>query len=148
MKKFQFIASAALAMSALASCAQVDIPKKASEHFDSHFTNTSHVKWEQEGNEFEVEFHMNGQEHSAKYSSQGEWMETEKELKVKELPEFIAEAIKAKYKDAEIEEAEWVITPDGEFYELEVESNDQTFEVKISKDGQVISSVVSEDHED
>jgi hypothetical protein len=48
-------------------------------------------------------------------------METEREMDASELPESIASALDKDYPGYELSELDYVLTPEGEFYEVEIE---------------------------
>ena len=71
------------------------------------------------------------------------WLETEMEIKFSKLPESVKAVLKADYAEYKVEEVVWVETPDGKFYEVEVElekrGQELEFEILFSQDGKIIS---------
>ena len=60
----------------LFACAQTP-PKSVTDSFNSKFAEATKVKWDQEeANEWEAEFKMNGSEISASFDNAGTWLET------------------------------------------------------------------------
>lgn len=116
-----------------------DVPQKVKEEFGKKFPNAQKVKWDKENDtEWEAEFKMNGKEYSANFTNDGTWKETEQEIKVSELPDAVKKTLEKEFAGYKIEEAEISETPQGTFYEVEVEKGKQEFEVLLSKDGKVL----------
>ncbi|MDP4933401.1 MAG: PepSY-like domain-containing protein [Salibacteraceae bacterium] len=152
MKNKALNSSLVLIILALSACGQTEvnhqIKAKAEKHLIQNFKAATNINWDQEGDEIEAEFEEAGINYSVKYSAQGEWLETEKELNADALPAEIIAAINAKFANAEIEDAEWVETAKESFYELNVEADHSDYEVKLTPNGNIISSTIEEDEED
>ncbi len=135
MKKSIFII-AALAFG-LFACAQTP-PKSVTDNFAEKFSSATKVKWDQEEiNEWEAEFKMNGSEMSASFDNAGIWLETEKKIGKKDLPASVSTAIKAKFPNAKIEEASEIQTPDFKGYEVALENGETDMEVLVTADGKL-----------
>jgi hypothetical protein len=127
---------AVLAIS-LGACAQ-NPPKSVADNFNMKFQNATKVKWDQEEeNEWEAEFKMNGDAMSASFDNAGKWLETEKELKKNELPANVLKAVKASYVDWKIEAVESIETPDFKGYELGIEKGKEEHEILVTADGKI-----------
>ena len=133
---------------ALMACAQnANPPKAVSSAFSEKFGTVKSVKWDQEeANEWEAEFKMNGNEMSASFDNAGKWLETESEINKKDLPENIVNAFKAQYEGWKIEQVEKIEKPDFVGYEMSIEQEDNEKEILISRDGQI--TVKKEKRED
>jgi len=69
----------------LQSCGQ-SVPEKVKSAFAGKFPNASSVKWDKENDEeWEAEFKMDGKEYSANFTVDGNWKETEYEIKKSEI---------------------------------------------------------------
>tara|TARA_A100000171_G_scaffold53024_1_gene75504 strand:- start:6423 stop:6896 length:474 start_codon:yes stop_codon:yes gene_type:complete len=150
MKVKQTMIVLALLLANLA-CAQVEAPKAVQDAFKAKFTNAKSVEWEmEEEGEYEANFKMNKVEMSANFKSDGTWLETETEIKEKNLPEAVKATLKAKYDGYEVEETTKIEKPNGVVqYEAEIEKDEETLEVIFNANGTVISSkVVNEDDEE
>ncbi len=145
MKKSVFII-AVLAISIVA-CAQTP-PKSVSDNFNSKFSGATKVKWEQEEeNEWEAEFKMNGEEMSASFDNAGKWLETEKELKKNELPATVLDAVNTEYAGYKIEEAAEIEKPDFKGYEFGIEKGEEELEILVSADGSITVNKESEEED-
>jgi len=135
MKKSIFMI-AALAFG-LFACAQTP-PKAVTDNFAKKFSSATKVKWDQEEeNEWEAEFKMNGTEMSASFDNAGKWMATEAELSEKDLPAAVLKAVKAAYGDWKIEDVESIETPEMKGYELGIEKGKEELEITVTADGKI-----------
>ena len=115
---------------------KVQAPEATRAAFMKAYPSASKVKWEKEGQDFEVNFMQGKKEMSAVYNAAGVLQETEEEINVKELPASVQEYVKAHYKGS-ISEAAKVMKSNGEVnYEAEVNKVDLIFD----KDGKFIKT--------
>jgi len=132
----------------LVACAQ-NPPKSVADNFNMKFQNATKVKWDQEEtNEWEAEFKMNGEAMSASFDNAGNWLETEKELKKKELPAAVLNAFNSKYAGYKVDEASTIEKPDFKGYELGIEKGKEDLEILITADGTITSVKNVEEGED
>jgi hypothetical protein len=126
-------------------------PEAAKKTFTEKFPSASDTEWSQEDeNVWEAEFEMDDKEYTACFSADGEWMETEWELGVEELPDTVVNVMAARYAGYGIDEVEWVDSPEFIGYELELEKEgdeDAGMEVLITPEGQVIKEEAEEEDE-
>lgn len=121
----------------LFACAQTP-PKAVTDNFAKKFSSATKVKWDQEEeNEWEAEFKMNGTEMSASFDNAGKWMATEAELSEKDLPAAVLKAVKAAYGDWKIEDVESIETPEMKGYELGIEKGKEELEITVTADGKI-----------
>lgn len=109
---------------ALPAKKQLQPPATVEKAFEQKFPNATNVHWGKENaKEWEAEFVLKGENISANFTSDGKWVETEKEIKATELPTAVAEAIKKQYPGWSITEAD----------KTETEKNGTIYEVAIKK---------------
>ncbi len=132
----------AIAVSAQAPSAQpakktVVTPEAVKKAFDQKFPSATKVKWGMENaKEWEAEFNFKGSEFSANFTSDGTWVETEKEIKVTELPKAVADAIAKQYAGWAITEADRTETAkNGTIYEADIKNGKGKKEVAFKEDG-------------
>lgn len=137
-------------VSAFQACAQGQVPLQIKASFESKFANAKSVQWEIENDtEWEAEFKLNRKEMSANFDLNGNLLETETEIKVKDLPPAVLETIKNEFADYKIEEAEKVEKPDGTFlYEVELEKGKEEIEVIFPADGKFMRKALSEEEKE
>lgn len=146
MKKSIFMV--AVLVISLIACAQ-NPPKSVADNFKMKFQNATKVKWDQEEeNEWEAEFKMNGDEMSASFDNAGKWLETEKELKKNELPAAVLEAVNAEYAGYKMEEAAEIEKPDFKGYELGIEKGEEELEILVAADGRITVNKESEEEDE
>src|SRR6516165_5290878 len=84
------------------------IPKKVMEAIKNRFPNAEITSAEKETEDgkvvYDIELKHDGRKYEMDIQEDGTIVEIEKEIKLKDLPEAVAKAIKAKYPDAKIEE--------------------------------------------
>lgn len=132
----------------LQSCGQ-SVPEKVKSAFAGKFPNASSVKWDKENDkEWEAEFKMEGREYSANFTVDGNWKETEYEIKKSEIPQAVKDAVAKDYSGYDIEDVEKTETPEYEAYELELEKGEETVEVIFSSDGKMIKKKVKHEEEE
>lgn len=129
----------------LGSCKQkLNVPSAVQEAFEQKFLNTQEASWEydSENNLWEVEFLVDETELSAVFNADGEWMETEMDIPFSELPQMIQDALNTDYPDYNIEELEWIESPEGVFYEvdfaLDNAGEESELEILFASDGSVV----------
>ena len=129
----------------LGSCKQkLNVPSAVQEAFEQKFLNPQDASWEydSENNLWEVNFLVDETKLSAVFNADGEWMETEMDIPFSELPEVIQDALNADYPDYNIEELEWIESPEGVFYEVDFalinEGEESELEILFASDGSVV----------
>jgi predicted small lipoprotein YifL len=137
------------------ACGQkTDVPAKVKNAFEQKVSNAKDVEWEYDSEDkvWEVEYEIGKDEFTSAFDENGKWVETEKEIKFSELPEPVKATLKADYSDYEVEEVEFVETPDGKFYEVEVElekdDKEVEYELLIAPDGKVVKKEQEKDDEE
>ncbi len=135
------------ACSGAQSIKQSEVPTAVMKAFQEKFSQAKSVAWEKESEtELEAEFKLNGDEMSANFAQDGTWLETESEIKQKDLPEAVKSTLKREFADYEVEECEKVATPEqAEAYELELEKGENTIEVVMDKNGTVLKQEIAEE---
>jgi hypothetical protein len=120
-------------------------PMNIEKSFNTKAPSAERVEWKyDEGdNRWEVDYEKDGTDCSMAFSRSGDWLETEMEMKMKDIPEAVRATIKSDFADYDIDEVEYVETPEGSFYELEAATKEgdeeKQYEIKISPEGEVVS---------
>lgn len=125
MKKLLFLFALGLGLTFTAA-AQKTPPQAVVATFNQKFPGATDVDWDKEKNgEWEAGFKLNGTEMSANFSDAGQWLETETEIAVSELPQAVRTALQGK----RIKEAARIQKADGStVYEAEVRRKDLLFD--------------------
>ena len=129
----------------LFACSQIP-PKPVSDNFTEKFAGATKVKWEQEEeNEWEAEFKMNDSAMSACFDNSGNWLNTEAEIKEKDLPANVLTAIKVAYPGWKIESVESIESPDFKGFELGIEKGKEELEIMVTASGEITVNEESEE---
>ncbi len=152
MKKLTFIAALVLAVT-MNSCAQKseskNVPEKVLSALNAKFPDAKKVEWEMEtDSEWEAEFKWNGKQYSANFSTEGEWHETEYEIKESEIPSNIRAILDQYFSEYKIEEPEISETSMGKSYEMEIEAGKEEYEVTIDTKGNLTKKKESEENDE
>ena len=125
-----------------------DVPENVKESFKQKFPSIKKTKWDKENeSEWEAEFNMNGKKYSANFSTNGEWLETEYEIRKSDIPEKVRIIMAHNFSKYKIEEAEIAETPSGKFYEFEIKQGKEEFEIVFDAQGNITSKKKIEEDE-
>ena len=104
--------------------------------FNQLYPEAQFVTWEREYGKIKAEFLNNGAEADAWFEADGTWIRTETTVPRSALPQPVLDFVASNYAGYHIDDAEWVETPNGEYYELDLEKGDKLeFNLHILPDG-------------
>lgn len=105
------------------------VPENVKSSLSKNFSGYSNVKWEKENENFEATFKINQKTFAAVIESTGVLIETEEEIKIKDLPSEAISYIQKKYPRKKIKEAAKITDSKGIVtFEAEVGSKDLIFD--------------------
>lgn len=124
------MAAGLISVSALAQIKQdKEIPASVKTAFQKAYPEAKAVKWEKEGDHFEVEFKQEKLEQSVVLDAQGNILETEVEIAVSELPKKASDYVIEHYKGQVLKEAARITDAKGTVtYEAEIKGKDLIFD--------------------
>jgi len=101
------------------------VPAEVTEAFKAKYPNTSNAEWKDKQRFFQVNYEMDDVRYESRFTSKGEWIETEKELQEDQLPAEVMDAYnKSKFTDWELKSMSWVQSKaNGVQYRLFVRKN-------------------------
>ncbi len=147
MKRFFMILAVAVTVMALLSCEKYEDGKPAKEvrtEFKNMYPDAKDVEWEAEAGYWKVSFETGKapavQEHEAWYDVSGNWIRTETDIVASALPQSVKDALAAsEYASVVLSgsDIEYVETPDGNYYEMEVRYGGVEIALKVTEDGEV-----------
>lgn len=125
----------------LISCNRPNIPDEVKNAFNDRFKDVRSVNWQmEEPGEFEAEFKLNGVKTSATFDKDGNWKETEAQIKIQDVPDEISKILEIKYAGYDIRETTMVDTPEyQDAYEIVLSSKDNDLELVFSSGGKILS---------
>jgi hypothetical protein len=117
-----------------------EVPAAVRSTFARNFPKATGTKWSKESDtEFEAEFKNGSLEQAANFNQNGDWLITETEIKMSELPAAVTSTISKEFPGYKIQETEKAETPgEGSFYEVELKKDKIKSTVQISADGKVL----------
>lgn len=117
------------------------IPADAKTAFVAKFPTAQKVKWSVEKpGEFEAEFKLNGVETSALLDAKGNVLETETEIKDRELPQGVKATIAKDFSGYKMDEIEKAIDAKGATtFEMEAVKGKDKFEISFDQNGKLLS---------
>lgn len=108
---------------------EADVPAAVKTAFSKQYPNTKAEKWEKEGANYEVEFHVNKTETSAVFDAAGTFIASEVEISVSDLPKAVSDYVTKNMPGKKIKEASKITTAAGKVsYEAEVGGDDYLFD--------------------
>lgn len=108
---------------------EANVPPAVKSAFASKFKDVENVKWLEEDEKYEAEFEMNDVGMSANFDKNGNILETESEISIKELPAAINTYVTQKLSGAAIKEAAKITDAKGKItYEAEINDEDYIFD--------------------
>lgn len=142
---------AVIATLSLGACGQSNekVPEKVQKAFTQKFPNAQKVKWTEENEEeWEAEFRMKGMEYSANYDEEGNWKETEHEIRKSEIPGVVNRTLESEFGSYKVKESEISETAKGKVFEFQLKKSGTKKEVAIDANGKVVNKDQSSEKED
>lgn len=100
-----------------------NVPAAVQAAFNQRYPNASVKEWEKENGLIKADFWNGAQESEAWFLPDGTWVRTETDIPAATLPQAVLDYVAANYAGFRVDDAEYVETPEGDFYELELEKN-------------------------
>jgi uncharacterized membrane protein YkoI len=97
---------------------------------------------------YEADFELADRDHSVTVDEAGKVLEESAEIDVKSLPAPVVEAVKKKFPNAKIEDAEEVKADGKTFYDIEVEVGDVDHDLRVDATGKILSDETSHEEHD
>ncbi len=140
MKKYVMILSAMFMAISFTACSQSKAPVAVKTAFSKKFPTVKKTNWDREGKtRWEAEFKLNGKEMSANFDLQGNWKETETDLKENTLPANVDSVLNSQFSGYKVKEVAFSETPERNAYEIVIKKGESKLEVTIDKAGKLLS---------
>ncbi len=150
MRRIFAVIAIMTAMITMASCEKYEDGRPSKDvrnEFSRMYPDAWGVEWELErtlkGSCWEVEFYTGTApdqiKHTAWYDGDGNWLETETELRLTSIPQEIKDLISTEFVNSMLAEhsVEYHETPTGNFYRFDVYVNGIEVEVDVTEEGKV-----------
>lgn len=136
MKKLAFTIVVSICILA---CERAKVPQKIQESFTAKVPVAADIVWTIEGDIYQVDYMLSSKHTTAYYDEQGQWLETETELAVDELPHNVLQTLQTKMGEYTILDIELVETREGELlYEVDLQKDNKTYDILFNKDGKIL----------
>lgn len=119
------------------------IPEVVESAFKAKYPKAKNVSWEKDSHGyFEAKFEIRNQKYRADFSADGSWVETEANIKFKDLPEAVQDAVEREYDKDDIVEIEQVDSATkGIFYDVEIdEKGKKKIDIEYDALGRIIGT--------
>ncbi|GAA4323428.1 hypothetical protein GCM10023115_52150 [Pontixanthobacter gangjinensis] len=117
-----------------------EVPEAVQLAFQKKYPEENDPDWRQDDHGYwESHFKKDGEKYRADFNADGSWVETENDIKKKNLPDAVKKVIKEEYSEYEITEVEHVMNAEkGEFFDVEFKQKGKNKDVMFRKDGSII----------
>lgn len=141
MKKL-VIVTFLLSVTFLSANGQKSVPENIKKEFMQKYPEAKVVKWDnEEGNEWEAGFQLNGKEMSASYDMTGRWLESEAAITFDMLPPAAQNTIKTDYSGFKPVETLILENPQMKGYEVVLKKGNNRVTIVFKSDGTILKKV-------
>jgi hypothetical protein len=121
------------------SFSQKNPPETVKKEFSKKYPAAQKVKWDnEEKNEWEAEFTLNGKSMTTSFDNSGRWVESETKMAEKDLPASVLHTLSKDFLGYKTGEIEMVENTESKGYELGLQKGDTSIEVVINNKGKII----------
>lgn len=97
------------------------------------------VEQEYEHGYLEVEIWHENRKKTVRFNASNSWVDTQWDIRVSELPQAVKNAIaESSHATYQIDDVEYIQTPEGDYYEVELEKGEHEVTMRIKTDGTVM----------
>jgi hypothetical protein len=144
--KNSIILIATLSFLSVSAFSQKNPPENVKKELYKKYATAQSIKWDnEEKNEWEAEFTMEGKKMSASFDNSGKWLESETVINEKELPSSVEITLNkdfAGYKKGHIEIFE---SPAMNGYEIGLKKGETSLEVILDDKGNILKKTIVRD---
>lgn len=115
------------------------VPSLILNSFNRSFPDARDVDWEKEGKLYQVEFERQRRDHDVWLDEKGKIVRQKQDINPRALPQEVKRAVKTKYGNARIDDAEKIIDGNQTRYKIEVDTRDGDREFYMDQKGQEIN---------
>lgn len=115
-----------------------DIQSELSKFVAQKYPGAVIMDTEFDDGEFEVEIVHEGRGKGVYFSKDYNWLRTEWDVRKNELPAAVLAQLNASYPSWKIDDAEYVETPSGDWFKIELEKGDSEVKIRITPAGVIL----------
>lgn len=115
-----------------------DIQSELSKFVAQKYPGAVIMDTEFDDGEFEVEIVHEGRGKGVYFSKDYNWLRTECDVRKNELPAAVLAQLNASYPSWKIDDAEYVETPSGDWFKIELEKGDSEVKIRITPAGVIL----------
>lgn len=105
---------------------------------EEHYPGASIIETDLEPNWMEVDIIHDRTAKEVRFTPTGEWISTSWDVRLTDVPQVVKDAAQAAYPGFRMDDADYVQTPAGDYYLIELEKGEQDVYVKVQADGTVL----------
>ena len=115
--------------------AQQQIPERIQVKFRAKFPEATQEKWMPEGKNYQVDFTEKGLPSRARFSSNGQWLQTQTTLKQNQWPKLSRKYTDDNHSDSRYLEGYRYDSPQGSHYQMIVENKSGRYKLDFDGEG-------------
>lgn len=108
-----------------------------SEFIATNYPNATIREIDNEHGLIEVEIYHENREKTLYFNGSYQWVRTEWDVRRNDLPAAVVSTLNAQYGGYQIDDIEYVETPNGDYYEIELERGDREVTVRVAANGTI-----------
>lgn len=117
-----------------------DVPSVVLNEFWAQYPDATDADFKKFGEDYEVEFEVDGNDHSAVYNTSGIILKKKKEIEWNALPLEVQKRLQENYGQKKVEDFEWVKLGEDIFYQAEVNKFFMDEKIVLNAAGKVDTS--------
>ena len=131
-----------ISLLALWSCDEENIPvnKEIRSFIEQKYEGAKILYAEKDFNgEIDVEIIHDNISKEVKFNRKNQWINTSWDVAIHQLPDIVQESVQNSYPQYIIEDADYVETPTGDYYRIELEKGEWEKIILVTADGEIIN---------
>lgn len=127
-----------------------EVPLSIKNIFNIKYEEATKIEWSLNELDYDVNFYHRGQNKTAKFDEEGNWLETKiKQIKESQLPLKVSVILKSKYPESEIKNIiEFQYNIKTVVYEMIIYQDDLLYFLRIKNDGEILFSETYDNEEE